>query len=228
VRPRESFDLELERLKDDVMVLGSQVEDAIVDSVYSLKERDAETARHIIAQDRLVNERRFELEAEALALIATQQPMAGDLRTIAAVLDIASELERIGDYAKGIARINVMLDERPFVKPLIDLPAMASKTRDMLHQSLEAFIQGDDDLARAIPEKDDEVDALYNQVYRELIAVIMADPSRIDQANYLLWAAHNLERAADRVTNICERVIFTVSGEMVEMDMEESGVESIG
>lgn len=228
MKPRESFDLELERLKDDVMVLGSQVEDAIVDSVHSLKERDAETAGHIIAQDRLVNERRFELEAEALALIATQQPMAGDLRTIAAVLDIASELERIGDYAKGIARINLMLDERPFVKPLIDLPMMASKTREMLHQSLEAFIQGDDDLARAIPEKDDEVDALYNQVYRELIAVIMAEPSRIDQANYLLWAAHNLERAADRVTNICERVIFTVSGEMVEMDMEESGVESIG
>ena len=228
MKPRESFDLELVRLKDAVMVLGSQVENAIIDSVHSLKERDAETARQIIAQDRLINERRFELEADALALIATQQPMAGDLRTIAAVLDIASELERIGDYAKGIARINLMLDERPFVKPLIDLSTMASKTRDMLEQSLEAFIQGDGDLARAIPEKDDEVDVLYNQVYRELIAVIMAEPSRIDQANYLLWAAHNLERAADRVTNICERVIFTVSGEMVEMDMEESGVESIG
>lgn len=228
MKPRESFDLELERLKDEVMVLGSQVENAIIDSVYSLKERDAETARQIIAQDRLVNERRFELEAEALALIATQQPMAGDLRTIAAVLDIASELERIGDYAKGIARINLMLDDRPFVKPLIDLPAMAFKTQDMLHESLEAFVRGDGDLARAIPEKDEEVDALYNQVYRELIAVIMAEPSGIDQANYLLWAAHNLERAADRVTNICERVIFTVSGEMVEMDMEESGVESIG
>ncbi len=228
MRPRETFELDIERLKDAVLVLGSQVENAIVDSVDCLRERDAEAARHIIAQDRLVNERRFELEADALALIATQQPMARDLRTIAAVLDITSELERIGDYAKGIARINLMLDERPFVKPLIDLPAMAFKTRDMLHESLEAFVRGDSDLARAIPEKDDEVDALYNQVYRELIAVIMADPNRIDQANYLLWAAHNLERAADRVTNICERVIFTVSGEMVELDMEESGVESIG
>jgi phosphate transport system protein len=228
VKPRESFDLELERLKDAVMVLGSQVEGAIVDSVHSLRERDAETAHQIIAQDRLVNERRFELEADALALIATQQPMARDLRTIAAVLDIASELERIGDYAKGIARINLMLDERPFVKPLVDLSTMASKTRDMLHESLEAFVQGDGDLARAIPEKDDEVDALYNQVYRELIDLIVSNRSRIDQSNYLLWAAHNLERAADRVTNICERVIFTVSGEMVEMDMEESGVESIG
>lgn len=228
MKPRESFDLELERLKDAVMVLGSQVEGAIVDSVHSLRERDAETAHQIIAQDRLVNERRFELEADALALIATQQPMARDLRTIAAVLDIASELERIGDYAKGIARINLMLDERPFVKPLVDLSTMASRTRDMLHESLEAFVQGDGDLARAIPEKDDEVDALYNQVYRELIDLIVSNRSRIDQSNYLLWAAHNLERAADRVTNICERVIFTVSGEMVEMDMEESGVESIG
>ena len=228
MKPRESFDLELERLKDAVMVLGSQVEGAIVDSVHSLRERDAETAHQIIAQDRLVNERRFELEADALALIATQQPMARDLRTIAAVLDIASELERIGDYAKGIARINLMLDERPFVKPLVDLSIMASKTRDMLRESLEAFVQGDGDLARAIPEKDDEVDALYNQVYRELIDLIVSNRSRIDQSNYLLWAAHNLERAADRVTNICERVIFTVSGEMVEMDMEESGVESIG
>ncbi|MFO7741448.1 MAG: phosphate signaling complex protein PhoU [Anaerolineae bacterium] len=228
MKPRESFDLELQRLKDAVLVLGSQVENAIVDSVDYLKERDAEAARQIIAQDRLVNERRFELEADALALIATQQPMARDLRTIAAVLDIASELERIGDYAKGIARINLMMDERPFVKPLVDLPVMASKARVMLHESLEAFVRGDGDLARAIPEEDDKVDALYNQVYRELIDLIVSDPSRIDQANYLLWAAHNLERAADRVTNICERVVFTVSGEMVEMDMEDSGVESIG
>jgi phosphate transport system protein len=228
VKPRERFDLELERLKDAVMVLGSQVENAIIDSVRSLKERDAETARRIIAQDRLVNERRFELEAEALALIATQQPMAGDLRTIAAVLDIASELERIGDYAKGIARINLMIGRQPLIKPLVHLPVMAAKAREMLHQSLEAFTTGDTDLAREVPEQDDEVDVLYNRVYRGLLEAIMEDASRIDQANFLLWAAHNLERAADRVTNICERVIFTVTGEMVEMDIEETGVESIG
>jgi phosphate transport system protein len=121
-----------------------------------------------------------------------------------------------------------MIGAQPFIKPLVDLPAMASRARDMLHESLEAFVQGDADLARAIPEKDNEVDDLYNQVYRELLTLIMADSSRIDQANYLLWAAHNLERAADRVTNICERVIFTVSGEMVELDMETTGPESIG
>lgn len=226
--PRESFDRELQRLQDAVLTLGSRVENAIVDSVDSLKERDTEAAQDIIAQDRLINERRFALEADALALIATQQPMARDLRTIAAVLDITSELERIGDYAKGIARINLMIGEQPFIKPLIRLPRMADKASDMLRESLEAFAQGDTVLARRVPEQDDEVDALYNQVYRELLELIMADASRIDQANYLLWAAHNLERAADRVTNICERVIFTVTGEMVEMDMEETGVESIG
>jgi phosphate transport system protein len=228
VAPRESFDRELQRLKDAVLALGSRVENALIDSVKSLKDRDTEASRDIIAQDRLINERRFELEADALALIATQQPMARDLRTIAAILDITSELERIGDYAKGIGRIHLMIGGQPFIKPLIHLPAMADKASDMLHQSLEAFARGDAALARAIPEEDDVVDALYNRVYRELLELIMEDASRIDQANYLLWAAHNLERSADRVTNICERVIFTVTGEMVEMDMEETGVESIG
>ena len=226
--PRERFDHELRRLQDAVLALGSQVENALVDSVKSLKDRDLETARDIITQDRLINEKRFELEAEALAVIATQQPMARDLRTIAAVLDITSELERIGDYAKGIARINLMIGGQPLMGPVLHLPAMARMASDMLHDSLEAFARGDKVLARSIPEKDDEVDALYNRVYRELLESIMADGRAIDQANYLLWAAHNLERAADRVTNICERVIFTVTGEMVEMDMEEAGVESIG
>jgi len=228
VVPRERFDHELRRLQDAVLALGSQVENALVDSVKSLKDRDLETARDIITQDRLINEKRFELEAEALAVIATQQPMARDLRTIAAVLDITSELERIGDYAKGIARINLMIGGQPLMGPVLHLPAMARMASDMLHDSLEAFARGDKVLARSIPEKDDEVDALYNRVYRELLESIMDDGRAIDQANYLLWAAHNLERAADRVTNICERVIFTVTGEMVEMDMEEAGVESIG
>ena len=226
--PRERFDHELRRLQDAVLALGSQVENALVDSVKSLKDRDLETARDIITQDRLINEKRFELEAEALAVIATQQPMARDLRTIAAVLDITSELERIGDYAKGIARINLMIGGQPLMGPVLHLPPMARKASDMLHESLEAFARGDKVSARSIPEKDDEVDALYNRVYRELLESIMDDGRAIDQANYLLWAAHNLERAADRVTNICERVIFTVTGEMVEMDMEEAGVESIG
>jgi phosphate transport system protein len=226
--PRENFDRKLQGLVDQVLVLGSIVENALTDSVEGLKRKDLEASRRLVAHDRLINERRFEVEGDALALIATQQPMARDLRTIAAVLDIASELERIGDYAKGIARINLMIGGQPFIKPLVDLPAMADRAREMLHESLEAFVRGDAKLAQAIPGKDDEVDALYNQVYRELLTLIIANPSTIDQANHLLWAAHNLERAADRVTNICERVIFTVTGEMVELDMETTGPESIG
>jgi phosphate transport system protein len=220
---REAFERDLQRLQDEVLVLGSMVEKAIIESVEVLKRRDLEGARRLIAEDRVLNKKRFAIEDEALVLIATQQPMAGDLRTIAAVLAIISELERIGDYAKGISKINLMMGEAPFVKPLVDIPRMAAKARDMLHRALKAFVEQDVDLARAIPDEDDEVDALYNQVYRELLTFIMNDPRTIDQSTYLLWAAHNLERAADRVINICERVVFTVTGKMMEMDIEDSG-----
>ncbi len=203
------------------------VEKAITESVESLKRRDLEGARRLIAEDRVLNKKRFAIEDEALVLIATQQPMAGDLRTIAAVLAIISELERIGDYAKGISKINLMMGEKPLLKPLIDIPRMAEKARDMLHRALEAFVQQDVDLARAIPNEDDEVDALYNQVYRELLTFIMNDPRTIDQSTYLLWAAHNLERAADRVINICERVVFAATGKMMEMDVDESALAAI-
>jgi phosphate transport system protein len=206
-----------------MLAMASMVEDAITESVEVLKRRDMEGSRRLIAQDRDINEKRFDIEADCLVAIATQQPMASDLRTLAAVLDIAHELERIGDYAKGIAKINLMIGEEPLVKPLVDVPRMAEKARSMLHRALEAFAQRDVEMARAIPAEDDEMDDLYNQVYRELITYILADPSTIERANYLLWVAHNLERAADRVTNICERVIFTVTGEIVEMDAVEPG-----
>ena len=168
-----------------------------------------------------MNEMRYALEAKALMLIATQQPMAGDLRVIAAVLSVASELERIGDYAKGIAKINLMMGDEPLLKPLIDVPRMAEKTRDMLNRALQAFAERDVELARSIPPEDDEVDGLYNQVYRELLTYIISDPRTIDQATNLLWVSHNLERAADRVVNICERVIFTVTGKLVEIKGED-------
>ena len=222
--PRETFERELQSLQDQTMALGSMVEEAIMASVDVLKRRDMEGSRRVIAQDRLVNERRFAIESDALVLIATQQPMAGDLRTIAAVLDITSELERMGDYAKGIAKINLLIGEGPLLKPLVDIPRMAEKTCDMLHRALDAFARRDTETALAIPTEDDEVDSLYNQVYRELITYILGDPRVIEQANYLLWVAHNLERAADRVTNICERVIFTVTGKMVELDVKEQGL----
>jgi len=215
---RQTFDQELQRIQDEMLVLGSLVENAIIESVNVLKRRDVEGARRLIAGDRQINQKRFAIEADCLSLIATQQPMARDLRTIAAVLEIVTELERMGDYAKGIARINVMMGEEPLLKPLVDIPRMAEKARDMLHRALDAFVRRDVALARAIPGEDDEVDGLYNQIYRELLTFIMADPRTIDRATHLLWVAHNLERTADRVTNICERVIFTVSGQMVELD----------
>jgi phosphate transport system protein len=225
---RETFDRELQRLQDEVLILGSLVEKAIVESVELLKRRDIDGARRLIREDRrVINEKRYAIESDALTLIATQQPMAVDLRLIAAILEIAHELERMGDYAKGIAKINVMMGGQPLLKPLIDLPIMAEKARDMLHRALEAFVRRDVELARAIPEEDDEVDALYNQVYRELLTLMMQNPRDIDRATYLLWVAHNLERTADRVANICERVIFTVTGEMVEMDVDESGLAGI-
>lgn len=219
---REAFDRKLNRLQDEMLEMASMVENSITDAVESLKQRDFESSRRLIAQDRDINKKRFAIEADCLVAIATQQPMASDLRVLAAILDVTTELERIGDYAKGIAKINLMIGEKPLIKPLVDVPRMAQKARDMLHRALDAFVQRDIELARSIPAEDDEVDWLYNQVYRELMTYILADPRAIEQANYLLWTAHNLERAADRVTNICERVIFTVTGEFVELDVEDS------
>jgi phosphate transport system protein len=224
---RQNFDRELQRIEDEIMVLGSMAEDALTESVQTLKQRDFQASRRLIAADRAINERRFALEDDVMTLIATQQPMARDMRMLAAVFEIVTELERIADYAKGIARINLLIGEQPLVKPLIDLPVMAQKARDMLHDALQAFVQRDVQLARAIPRRDDEVDALYNQVYRELLCYIMEDPHIIEQANFLLWAAHNLERSADRAVNICERVVFTVTGELSELDSDELGVEGL-
>ena len=221
---REAFERELQRLQNEMVVMANMVENAIVESVEILKRRDMRGARRLIARDQDINEKRFAIETDCLVAIATQQPMASDLRTLAAILDIVDELERIGDYAKGIAKINIKIGKGPLLKPLIDLPIMAEKAQSMLHRSLDAFIQRDVELARSIPADDDMVDALYDQVYRELITYILADPSCIEQANYLLWAAHNLERFADRVTNICERVIFTVTGELIELDSEDAAV----
>ncbi len=225
---RETFEREMRQLQDNLLELGSMVVEALGAAVRALQGRDLAAAERIIAGDCAVNERRFAIESEALVLIATQQPMAGDLRTIAAVLEVCTELERIGDYAKGIARICLLLGQALPVKPLVDIPRMALQVEGMLRQSLAAFVHRDVSLARSIPPQDDEIDAMYNRVYHELLDVIIADPATIDRATHLLWVAHNLERAADRVTNICERVVFTVTGELSELDTREEGVCGIG
>ena len=219
--PRAALERELQRLNDDILILGSMAEKAILQSVDMLKRRDIEGSHQLIADDMKLNRKRYAIESDCLIVIATQQPMASDLRNLAAILELAIELERIGDYGKGIARITVMMGDEPLIKPLIDIPHMAEKACDMLHRALDAFVRHDVEMARAIPKEDDEVDALYNQVYNDLLQMIINNPKTLDQATHLLWVAHNLERAGDRVTNICERVIFTVTGEMQEMDMEE-------
>jgi phosphate transport system protein len=213
---RRSFETEIQELKDEIVALGSMVEQAMLDSVEALKMRDIDWSRRVIAGDAQINEKRYALENRVMVLIATQQPMARDLRVIASILEVISELERMGDYAKGIGVINVRMGEQPPLKPLVDIPLMAEKGTDMLHRSLAAFVSEDADAARLIPAEDDEVDHLYEQVYRELMTYIITDPASIERANWLLWAAHNLERFADRVTNICERTVFVVTGEFHE------------
>jgi len=219
---RATLDRKIKNLTDDILILNSMVEKATLDSVDALKRRDLEKAREVYEFDQKINEKRFELENDTMITIATQQPiMGGDLRLLASILEVTGELERMGDYAKGIAHITLMLGSQPPVKPFVDIPRMAEIAIEMLHDAVGAFVAKDAKTAQKIPERDDEVDELYNQVYRELVAIMISDPSTIDRANFLMWAAHNLERMADRVTNICERTIYVASGYMEEMDASD-------
>jgi len=214
---RTEFHKRLRGIQDDILVLGSMSSKAILNSIEALKYRNLELAKQIIDNDALINQKRFEIEEKSIQLIATQQPMASDLRMIVAVLNIITELERIGDYALGIARIVIMIGDEPPLKPLIDIPRMAECTTGMLRRSLDAFINQDVKSAKEISDEDDFVDNLYDQVYRELLVFMMEDPRTITRATRLMWVAHNLERAADRVTNICERVVFVITGRMEEI-----------
>jgi phosphate transport system protein len=220
--PRATFDRELHKLQDEVLVLGSMVEQAVTRSVEALQQRDLETAREIVSQDEAINAKRFEIEDACLFLIASQQPLAEDLRLLAAVLEIITDLERMGDHAAGIAEINIMMGDEPLAKPLIDVPRMAQAGVEMLRASMQAFVRRDAEMALQTANRDDEVDQLYNQVYNELLTVMFSNPRSISGATFLLWVAHNLERVADRATNICERVIFTVTGHMEEINVRES------
>jgi phosphate transport system protein len=214
---RATFHKKLREIQDEVLVMGSMVGKAITSSIKALKERDLDLAHQIISDDQKVNQKRFDIEEKCVELIATQQPMASDLRIIIAILNITTEIERIGDYAMGIARIVIMTGDEPPLKPLIDIPRMAEQTVDMLRRSLDALINRDAETVKKIAIEDDLVDNLYDQVFRELLTFMAEDPKTITRATRLIWVAHNLERAADRVTNICERVVFMVTGKMEEI-----------
>ena len=214
---RTAYHKKLREIQDDILVMGSMVGKAILESVNALRNRDMELANRIIVDDQQVNNKRFETEEKCIQLIATQQPMASDLRTIVAILNIVTEIERIGDYAMGIARIVIMIGNEPPLKPLVDIPRMAEQAVDMLHRSLDAFINRDAQAAKKIALEDDVIDNLYDQVFRELLTYMAEDTKTITRATRLMWTAHNLERAADRVTNICERIVFIVTGKMEEI-----------
>lgn len=219
--PRRAFDKALQELISDTLELGLMVEKAIERSVEALKSRDIDEARRVAHDDLAINAKRFAIEEKCLLLLATQQPMARDLRTIAAIMFMIADLERMGDHAEGIAKITIMMGQEPLIKPLIDIPKMADKACDMLRRSLKAFVEGDVEAAKAIAAEDDEVDRLHDLVYRELIDSMIENPAAIARATYLLWVSHNLERIADRVTNICERIVFTVTGRMEEMNVSK-------
>ena len=218
---REAYHKALKELENELLTMGNMVAKAMKDSIEALKTRDMEMSKKIIKDDITINKKRFEIEERCLQMIATQQPMAVDLRTIAAILSIVADLERMGDHAEGNAKINIMIGSEPLVKPLIDVPRMAEKGLGMLDRALKAFIDRDAKAARTICDEDDEVDALYDQIYRELLLIMIENPKKIEGATYLIWLAHNLERIADRVTNIAERVVFMVTGKMEEVNVSK-------
>ncbi len=211
---RVDLDRQLNNLQEEVLLLANVVDKAIIRAVDALKARDLVESQLVVAGDDYIDGKRYEIEELCVDLIATQQPMAGDLRAIIALLHIVVELERMGDYAEGIAKISLLMGNDPPLKPLIDIPRMAAKSTEMLRDSMDSLMQRDEIKANKVVDDDDEVDALYDQVYRELLLFMIQDPRSIQRATYLLWAAHDLERIADRATNIAERVIFLITGRM--------------
>jgi phosphate transport system protein len=214
---RTLFDQELAELKAGVLRLGSMVEQAIAESMQALVERDNALAKEVIARDQEVNELHRELRERAFMIMATQQPVARDLRLIVSFQHMVLELERMGDHAVGIARAAVRLNDMPQLKPYIDLPRMAEITESQVHEILGAVIEADQDRARAIAERDDEVDVLYRSIWRELVGFMVDDPATVERSAILLFIANDLERIADRVTNIAEDVVFLHTGRIVEL-----------
>jgi len=216
---RRTLDREENQIKDDILRMGSLVETAIERAVTALKQRDGALAQQIIDEDQVINQLRFQIEEECLTVIATQQPAASDLRATIAATHVAVELERMADHATGIATITLRMLDQPLLKPLIDVPLMANIAREMIRGALEAFIRHDAEMARQVAMRDDEVDELYQQVFRELLTYMLEDPKNISRATHLLWVAHNIERIADRATNLCERAIFISTGQLADLDV---------
>jgi len=221
---REIFQKKIQQIKDEILLLGSMVEQATLDAVKAFIEKDLEAARIVSEEDDAINDKRFAIENAVLILFATQQPLAHDLRLLSAMLLITNELERMGDYAKGIANNTIRLGAADIPVPVRNIEKMGSLGVNMLHRALSAFVNENAELAAQLPQEDDQVDSLFNESYRSIVNAMIANPSIIDDASFLLWIVHNLERFADRTVNICERTIFIVSGELLEIDTSDDEV----
>jgi len=226
LKTRGRLDQELTQIQEEILRLGDMVEQAIQQSIQALKKRDVALAQQIIHQDADINALRYAVEEQCLTVIATQQPVAIDLRTIIAAIHIVTEMERMADHAAGIAQLAIRMADEPLLKPLLDVPRMANIACEMLHASLDAFLARDPDAARAVADRDDEIDQLDDQVFRELLTYMLQDPRSINRATFLLWVAHNLERIGDRVTNVSERVVFMITGKLEELDDRDSRYEN--
>ena len=204
------------KLQNKVNRMAEMVLEAINESIDSLVDKDVEKAKQIKKKDKNINSIRWEIEDDCINLIATQQPVASDLRELIALLYIITELERIGDYAAGISKLTILIGDEKHIKSLIDIPRMKDIAVDMIENSMKAYINKDEKSARMIHSQDDDIDQLYGQVQRELISYMIEKPSYITQSTYLIWVAHNLERMGDRVTNICERIIYLATGDRAD------------
>jgi phosphate transport system protein len=224
---RSALDRAETNIKEDLLRMGSMVESAIDRSIAALKQRDGGLAQQVLDDDRLINDMRYRVEDECLAVIATQQPTAHDLRVIVAATHVAVELERMADHAAGIASITLRMLDQPLLKPLIDTPIMANMVKAMTRNGVDSFINNDVELARQTILHDDEVDQMYQQIFRELLTYMLEDPKNISRATFLLWVAHNLERIGDRATNLCERTIFVATGQMGDLNVEDKGVPGL-
>lgn len=219
--PREEFHRQLESLEHAVLEMGAMVDRQIERSLQALVDRDSTLAEAVVRDDAEVNRARFKLDNRCLSVLAQQAPLATDLRVVVSVMAIAADLERMGDHAEGNAAIVLLMQDEPFVKPLVDIPKMAQISREMLRSSLDAFTERDVEKAYAVGRRDDAVDELQDIVYHDLVQIMIKDPSTVEPCTHLLWVAHNMERIADRATNIAERVVFTVTGELPAMDVSK-------
>lgn len=215
---RNHFDIELQELTKELIKMSSIVEEALSDSIDALKRKDIELADKVIAQDDIVDRMELEIEDRCLKLIALQQPIAKDLRIIATALKIVTDLERIADHAVDIAKITKRLSGEKYIKELIDIPRMAFIVTGMVKDSIDAYVRQDVEKARKVSKRDDEVDGLHSQIFRELLLLMMEDPKKINQSTHFLFVSQSIERVADHVTNICEWIIYAVTGEHVDLN----------